>query len=251
MARVALASTETQKAEWIGRDLPDKYYGAGTRRMDALAGTHQIDHVIIGVADLASGVDEFRRLTGVTPIAGGVHPGRGTHNALAALDQGRYLEILAALPGAPPSEALSALRRLKTLTPCGWAVSTYDADASAEFLKDAGFEVSPRAPGSRLKADGAKLEWSTFDVGPDLQLAPFFISWSASSRHPSVDSPPGCSLASIVIELPVEAASRQLLELLAVGVELKTAKAARMEITLQCPKGTVHLGQGVAWPWTR
>ena len=214
--------------------------------MDARVGTHRIDHVIVGVADLDSGVEEFRRLTGVTPVAGGVHPGRGTHNALVALDQGRYLEILAALPDAPPSEAVSRLRNLKSLTPYDWAVSTDDVGASVRFLSDAGFSVSPGTAGSRLKSDGTKLEWSTFDVRPDLQLAPFFINWSASSRHPSADSPQGCSLATVLIELPAQAASRRLLELLAIGVELKTATAARMEFTLECPEGTVHLRQGVA-----
>ena len=207
------------------------------------AENRQIDHVIVGTADLNRGIEEFRRLTGVTAIAGGVHPGRGTQNALAALDKGRYLEILAPVRDAPPSQTVTELRSLKTLTPFGWAVSTDDVDASVKFLKDIGFAGSPRIPGSRVKADGSRLEWVSFGVTPpDLELAPFFINWSASSRHPSSDSPAGCSLASMVIELPAAARSRRLLEQLAVGVEVKTAKVARIEITLRCPNGTVRLG---------
>jgi len=204
--------------------------------------TFAIDHVIVGIADLNRGMEEFRRRTGVTPITGGVHPGRGTHNALVALDKGRYLEILAASPDAPPSEDVARLRAFEMLTPCGWAVSTDDTDAGAKSLEDAGFDVSPRIPGARVRADGTRLEWVTFGVRPDLELAPFVINWSASSRHPSADSPKGCSLASVLVELPAHSASRRLLEQLAVGVVIETAKVARMEITLRCPNGTVRLG---------
>jgi hypothetical protein len=143
-----------------------------------------IDHVIVGIADLERGIEEFRRLTGVTPIAGGVHPGRGTHNALVSLDSGRYLEILAALPDASPSEDIARLRGLETLTPYAWAVSTDDADASVTFLNDAGFDVSPEIAGARVKADGTRLEWVTFDVQPGLELAPFLINWTHPLTHP-------------------------------------------------------------------
>lgn len=206
------------------------------------AEVHHIDHVIIGVADLDRGIEEFRRLTGVTPVAGGVHPGRGTHNALVALDEDRYLEILAAVPDPPASDEVTEVRRLEKLTPWGWAVSTDDIDATMKFLEETGFEVSPAVPGSRRKSDGTTLEWRTFGVRPDLPLAPFFINWSAASRHPSTETPQGCALASMVIDLPAEAPSRRLLDLLGVGVEVRTAQAARMEITLRCPNGIVRFG---------
>jgi len=203
----------------------------------------QIDHVIVGTADLGRGIEEFQQLTGVKPIAGGVHPGRGTHNALVALDKGRYLEILAPMPDAPPSAYLDRLRTLKTLTPFGWAVSTNDPDATIRLLKDAGYDVTGRMPGSRVKADGTRLDWVSFGITPELEQVPFFISWSASTQHPSVDSPAGCSLAAIAIDVPAQAStSRRLLDLLLVGVDVKSGEAPRMQLTLQCPKGIVRLG---------
>jgi hypothetical protein len=46
----------------------------------------------------------------------------------------------------------------------------------------------------------------------------------------------------MVIELPAQSVLRRLLEQLAVGVEVRTAPSARMQITLQCPNGTLRLG---------
>ena len=37
-----------------------------------------IDHVILGVTNLAHGVERFATLTGVEPVFGGEHPGRNT-----------------------------------------------------------------------------------------------------------------------------------------------------------------------------
>src|SRR5262245_50795607 len=221
--------------------------GSSRPNDDAQSGrlaTLQIDHVILGVGDLDRGVAEFERLTGVRAALGGSHPGRGTHNALASLGDGRYLEILAPRPDAPSSEAVDRLRKLKTLTPAGWAVATNDPEGTARALTDAGYEVSARTPGSRVKADGTTLDWISFGITkPELEQAPFFISWNAKSRHPSIDAPTGCSLTTVTLALPEQSASRRFFErLTGLGVEVKTAAGAAMQLTLHCPKGTVRFG---------
>ena len=52
----------------------------------------RIDHVMICVPDLQQGIDTYTRL-GFNVSPGGVHPGQGTHNAIAFHEED-YLELL-------------------------------------------------------------------------------------------------------------------------------------------------------------
>src|SRR5262245_52978846 len=52
----------------------------------------RIDHIVVAVSDLPSSIDTYTRL-GFKIYRGGVHPGRGTHNAIS-LNEDDYLELL-------------------------------------------------------------------------------------------------------------------------------------------------------------
>jgi hypothetical protein len=78
----------------------------------------RIDHVMICVPDLREGIDAYTRI-GFNIYPGGVHPGRGTENAIA-FHQDDYLELLSvrdrtehlaatARPGGPDSGLLQFL----------------------------------------------------------------------------------------------------------------------------------------------
>ena len=205
----------------------------------------QIDHIILGIDDLERGVAEFEAKTGVRPVFGGAHPGRGTHNALASLGGGTYIEILAPNPAEAPADATSdamiaGLAKVAALTPIGWALSATDLAAVKRRAEAGGVTTTQVMPGARNLPDGSRLEWMTIGVtAPAHDWAPFFIQWGDPARQPARTAPGGCTLGSVALADPRPEALRTLFA--AVGFEMTVSQAApaRMTVTLNCPKGTV------------
>jgi hypothetical protein len=196
-----------------------------------------IDHLILGVDDLERGMEEFARRTGVTPIKGGVHPGRGTQNALASLGNGQYVEILAPSNEAGTMAPSSTSHR--TLTAVGWALHSNDLTSVVGVVRGAGFMVSEIRAGARSRPDGVKLSWQTATVGgTGLDAAPFFISWGAATPHPSTESPTGCRLASVALREPDPAPLQRFLATVKVVAGV-TQGASQMTVVLMCPTGSV------------
>jgi hypothetical protein len=191
-----------------------------------------LDHIILHTGSLSLGSAAFARLTGVTPVVGGRHPGRGTQNALVGLGQGRYLELLAPLVDSGPAEPLR---------PEGWAVHTSDLTALGERLRAADFHLSNPVPGSRRLPSGGLLTWSSAGLlSDDSPEIPFFIQWGKAVAHPSTTSPTGCSLIGFQITIPDTARLGRLTAALTLPIQVRAGPVPATTVTLRCPRGEVR-----------
>ncbi len=154
-----------------------------------------LDHILLGCNDLDRGIAFVEERIGVRAVFGGVHPSRGTQNALLSLGTRRYLEIIAPDPKQSSVQQFSVITQLKEPRVVGWAAHPRDMQTLAAKLTQAGIQADGPTPGSRKRPDGKVLHWSTLTLHDNAQgLLPFFIEWSADSLHPSADAPQGCSL---------------------------------------------------------
>jgi hypothetical protein len=200
-----------------------------------------VDHLILGTRDLDEGMRQFEERTGVRPMVGGVHPGRGTRNALVSIGPGLYIEILAPQAGEPDGPGAEDLKALADLTPMGWAVGVRDLLTARERLIGAGFGLTDVMPGARARPDGSRLSWQTFAIEkPAMAGVPFFIRWGDETSHPSQDAPAGCRLDSLRIVSPDASDLRRALDALPLKLPLEKGARPAMEVALRCPKGTVR-----------
>src|SRR5215510_11400599 len=159
-----------------------------------------LDHILLGINDLNLGIAWMEERSGVRAVFGGVHPGRGTRNALLALGPRRYLEIIAPDPQQPGQGLALQLKSMNEPRVFNWAVHTDDIAATAKKVAAAGFAVNGPNDGSRTRPDGKTLRWKSFSLKDDRGgLLPFFIEWSRDSLHPSEDAPKGCTLKQFVL----------------------------------------------------
>jgi hypothetical protein len=167
-----------------------------------------LDHILLGSSDLDRGIAFVEEHTGVRAAIGGVHPERGTRNALLSLGESRYLEIIALDPAQDKVPAFAAplvnlLKSLSTPRLVGWAAHPGDVEVMAKKLRESGIAVDGPRAGSRARPDGRVLQWKTVTLHDDHDgVLPFFIEWSAGSAHPSTDAPAGCRLERFVIADP-------------------------------------------------
>jgi hypothetical protein len=206
-----------------------------------------VDHLLLGAPDLDSGIAWLATRTGVKAAVGGVHPGMGTRNALASLGGRQYLEIIAPDPAQTEFKFQIDLRKLAAPRLVTWAASTSDADGIADAARAAGFGVFGPRDGSRKRPDGSVLHWRTVGVDAgfataDLDPTPFFIQWSADSKHPATDSPSGLRLTAFELRHPEPAKLESALSKLGIDASVQESGSAVLQATLDTPKGRVVLG---------
>jgi catechol 2,3-dioxygenase-like lactoylglutathione lyase family enzyme len=142
----------------------------------------RIDHVTICVPDLAAGIAQFAKL-GFNIFAGGAHPGKGTHNAIA-FNTDDYIELLAVHDKAEqrtaslkPGEKETALSEFIAAGGGIRYVVLQSDDLVAEVaaMRSRGVDVSDVIDGSRRTPAGQELRWKIATPGPGNALPLVFI----------------------------------------------------------------------------
>jgi catechol 2,3-dioxygenase-like lactoylglutathione lyase family enzyme len=206
-----------------------------------------LDHVLLGCSDLQKGIDFVDRPTGVRAAFGGVHPGRGTQNALLSLGERRYLEIIAPDPkqGYVEEFAVKQVVDLKQLTEprlMGWAAHPGNLEQFATHLREAGVEFEGPRAGSRQRPDGRVLHWKTLNLSDDHRgLLPFFIEWGADSVHPSVDAPQGCTLRRFGASTPEAEDLLHTVALLGLDLSVESGDKQILQAVIAGPKGEIKV----------
>ena len=221
-----------------------------------------VDHLVYTCARLEDGVRAMERRTGVRAIAGGRHPGIGTHNALLSLGSDVYLEIIAPDPEQPepaqprPFFLDDPSTHNKIVAFAVHPVASPAHAASLEVLHKAmaraGEDAGEVRRMSRMKPDGSELAWRLTPLARAAGARPWLIDWGAAPS-PATTSPAGCTLVGLTCYGPdavvmgnvlLEAMGLQ--PLAASGEEVKFVAHRRVPghivAELETPKGRVRIG---------
>ncbi len=232
------------KTFWIASMLDLIAAGAlalAAARSDLLA---RIDHIVYATPDLNAGIEAIEKLTGVRATPGGQHPGRGTRNALIALGQTTYLEIIGPDPEqpAPLGPRPFGIDELKAPRLARWVVKAQNLEQLAAEASRKGIQLGEVAGGKRQRPDGVLLTWRYTNPRVDLAggLVPFFIDWG-DSPHPAATAAKGLTLIALRGEHPDAARVGKILMQLGLDLPVKTGSAPALIATIDSPRGRVEL----------
>jgi len=199
------------------------------------------DHILLGAADLDAGIRWVEERTGVRARFGGSHPGRGTRNALLALGEHHYLEIIAPDPAQSDVPDERELQQLSSPRIIQWAVHTEDIAAVKRAAEANGIKTNGPQAGSRQRPDGKTLRWQALAIESTTPLVPFFIQWAQESPHPSSDSPQLGPVKSLRFESPEADELRRILRGVGIEAEIRKSDLPRILVAVQTAKGLIEL----------
>ena len=142
----------------------------------------RIDHVVICMPDLQQAIAQYTKL-GFHVFPGGSHPGKGTHNAIALLDDD-YIELMSIRD---PAEHRASVGKpgdtnadLADFIAAGGGIRSVvlqsdDLSAEVAAMRSRGVDVSDAIEGGRLTPSGQQLRWKAAALGPKNPLPLYFI----------------------------------------------------------------------------
>lgn len=217
----------------------------------------RVDHLVYAAPELEKGIDRAERLLGVRAAPGGRHPAWGTRNALLALGEAAYLEIIAPDPELPAPDGPRPFRVDEVEEPrlVTWAAKAEEPERAAARLAAADLEVAggagkgsesvhlgPVAEGSRRRPDGSELSWRLTDPAAARAggVVPFLIRWG-DAPHPAADAPAGCALRELCAHHPDPDRVREALVLLELDLPVEPGPEPSLLARIAAPRGAVEL----------
>ena len=173
----------------------------------------KLDHLVYATPDLAGTVDRIRDEWGVTPTPGGSHDGLGTANALLAIGNGAYLEIIGPDPSQPDHVGprpfgVDDVTEPRLIT---WAAAVPDLDLWLAWCTARKLDPGPAFTMQRTTPAGDVLHWRlTLPPGDGDGVVPFLIEWPGAT--PATTAAPGVELVGFELSHPDLAVAGQLQE---------------------------------------
>jgi len=142
-----------------------------------------LDHIIIGVNDLAEAEVIFGQNLGLAVSGGGIHPTGGTANRVIVIGD-TYIELITVRE---PREAQQSIldRLAKGAGYLNFVLSSNDIAAESAAMTQRGVPVIGPTPGQLTSPDGRARRWSRADIErPDLtQRYPFIIQHDSAGEE--------------------------------------------------------------------
>ena len=209
----------------------------------------ELDHLVIAACALDEGVAWVEERLGVAMGPGGKHAAMGTHNRLVSLGPGRFLEVIAVDPEAPPPGrarwfTLDAPPTRARLAQgpflIHWVVRTDDIETALAAIAPDTVEILALSRGDFRWRIGVPGDGSLADDG----TFPTLIQWE--SRRPSEALPAsGCSLERLVLRHAKAGSTLQNLKragLAAIDPVEARDGAPGLVAHIRSPRGIVALG---------
>ncbi|MFE0189978.1 VOC family protein [Streptomyces sp. NPDC058989] len=211
-----------------------------------------LDHLVYATPDLEGTVAEVAELTGVRPVRGGSHPGRGTRNHLLDLGGGAYFEIVGPDPEqpAPAGPRWFGIDALTGPRLVAWAVRVTAIADRVAAARARGADPGDPAAMARRTPEGARIAWRLTPPERAQGLSPFLLDWG-DAPHPSGSGLPRVPLVSLHATHPDPGAARDALAALGVrwpGEPIAVGPAAQLTAVLEGRHGLVAFGRGAGAP---
>ncbi len=166
-----------------------------------------LDHVVIRVEDIEQAIADFSE-TGFTVQRGGIHADGTTRHALIGFDDGRFLDLTAAVPGLRQARESRWPHGVQSSAEgfADFALLASSVPDAIEAARARGLHYEGPIPGGRIRPDGTRIEWQTaVPTTRDLpllcsDLTPRFLRVAVGEARRHANGAQGVASVAIVVK---------------------------------------------------